>query len=90
LAVRPLGTVLHITRSKYVIVKIHEKKFLPPIGSEVVDANNELMGKVVDVIGPVDSPYAVVKPLRLSMISFIKPSMLLFYRIRKLGRGKKH
>ena len=34
----------------------------PKIGSTVVDENLKIIGKVFDVIGPVSSPYAVVKP----------------------------
>jgi RNA-binding protein len=34
----------------------------PKIGTEVVDENLKVVGKVFDIIGPVSSPYAVVKP----------------------------
>jgi len=34
----------------------------PKIGSTVVDENLKIIGKVFDVIGPVSSPYAVIKP----------------------------
>jgi RNA-binding protein len=33
----------------------------PKIGSEVVDENLIVVGKVFDIIGPVSAPYAVVK-----------------------------
>jgi rRNA processing protein Gar1 len=34
----------------------------PKIGTSVVDENLKVIGKVFDVIGPVSSPYVVVRP----------------------------
>jgi RNA-binding protein len=34
----------------------------PKMGSEVVDENLNVVGKVFDIIGPVSAPYAVIKP----------------------------
>ena len=54
-----LGKVLNVTPSQNVVVKIDKT---PQIGSAVVDENLKVVGKVFDIIGPVSSPYAVVKP----------------------------
>ena len=54
-----LGKVVNVTPSQNVIVKIAE---LPKMGSAVVDESLKVVGKVFDIIGPVASPYAVVKP----------------------------
>jgi RNA-binding protein len=54
-----LGRVLHITPSRNIIVKIEN---LPKIGENVVDEDLKNIGKVFDILGPVSSPYAVVKP----------------------------
>jgi RNA-binding protein len=54
-----LGKVLHVTPSQNVVVKADKT---PKIGSAVVDENLKTVGKVFDVIGPVPSPYVVVKP----------------------------
>jgi RNA-binding protein len=35
---------------------------LPKIGENVVDENLKPIGKVFDILGPVSSPYAAVKP----------------------------
>ncbi len=86
---RPLGSVLHITKSKYIVVKLVKADDLPPLGAEVVDANNEVIGRLIDIIGPVTQPYAIVKPLKPSVVSFIKPTMFLFYRILKVKKGAK-
>ena len=54
-----LGRVLSVTPSQNMVVKTSEA---PKIGSTVVDENLKIIGKVFDVIGPVSSPYAVIKP----------------------------
>jgi len=54
-----LGRVLHITPSRNIIVRIEN---LPKIGENVVDENLKSIGKVFDILGPVSSPYATVKP----------------------------
>jgi rRNA processing protein Gar1 len=35
----------------------------PKMGSEVVDENLIVVGKVFDIIGPVSAPYAVIKSI---------------------------
>ncbi len=54
-----LGRVLNVTPSQNIVVKTEKT---PKIGSTVIDENLKVVGKVFDVIGPVSSPYAVVKP----------------------------
>jgi len=54
-----LGRVLNVTPSQNVVVKTDRT---PHIGSAVVDENLKVVGKIFDIIGPVSSPYAVVKP----------------------------
>uniref|UniRef100_A0A7C2VH28 RNA-binding protein n=1 Tax=Ignisphaera aggregans TaxID=334771 RepID=A0A7C2VH28_9CREN len=78
-----LGVVNTITKTKLILVKINRKDEVPRIGSKVLDANGIEIGKIIDVIGPVDDPYAVVKPLTFAVLSSIKPSTALFYRITK-------
>jgi RNA-binding protein len=54
-----LGKVSNVTPSRNVIIKTEKP---PKIGAEVVDENLNVVGKVFDIIGPVSSPYAVIKP----------------------------
>ena len=54
-----LGRVSNVTPSRNLIVKAENP---PQIGAEVVDENLQAVGRVFDIIGPVSSPYAVVKP----------------------------
>jgi RNA-binding protein len=54
-----LGKALHVTPSQNIVVKTDKT---PKIGSTVVDENLKVVGKIFDLIGPVPSPYVVVKP----------------------------
>jgi RNA-binding protein len=54
-----LGKVLSVTPSQSVVVKIDKP---PRLGTVVVDENLKVVGKVFDIIGPVSSPYAVIRP----------------------------
>ncbi len=54
-----LGRVVNVTSSQNLVVKTEKA---PKIGSSVVDESLKTIGRVFDVIGPVTSPYAVVKP----------------------------
>ena len=54
-----LGRISNLSPSGNAIVKAENP---PKIGSEVVDENLVVIGKVFDIIGPVSAPYAVIKP----------------------------
>lgn len=54
-----LGKVLSVTPSQSVVVKIDKP---PKLGTAVVDESLKVVGKVFDIIGPVYSPYAVIRP----------------------------
>jgi RNA-binding protein len=80
-----LGNVLNVTPSQNVVVKIDQT---PRIGAAVVDENLKVVGKVFDIIGPVSSPYAVVKP------TIKEPEKLtnkqLYLLLSKKERSRKH
>ncbi|MEM1646384.1 MAG: hypothetical protein QXL96_11115 [Ignisphaera sp.] len=78
-----LGSVDIITKAKLILVRIEKPENVPIVGSKVVDANGVEVGKIVDVIGPISKPYAVVKPVSYAVLSLIKPSTVLFYRTVK-------
>lgn len=80
---RRLGQVLHVSRSGNIILRI---KNVPKIGTTVVDENLKSIGKVVDVFGPVSSPYASVKPA-VGEIEKLTDE-ILYVRQSKRKRGK--
>ena len=56
----PLGAVDRIAQGR-LVVELDENQ-LPEVGDAVVDSSLSAVGRVVDVIGPVDGPLAVVVP----------------------------
>lgn len=54
-----LGKVLSVTPSQSIVVKIDNP---PKMGAAVIDENLKVVGRIFDIIGPVSSPYAIVKP----------------------------
>jgi RNA-binding protein len=54
-----LGLILHVTPSRNIIAKIEKT---PKIGEAVLDENLKPVGKVLDFLGPVSSPYAIIIP----------------------------
>ncbi len=76
-----LGRVRALTPSKNMIVKSEQT---PKIGSEVVDENLNVIGRVFDIIGPVSAPYAVVKPtVREPSKLLNKPVYLLLSKTKR-------
>ncbi len=55
-----LGRVTKVTPSQNIVVKLD--KTPPNMGMPVIDENLKVVGKVFDIIGPVSSPYAVIRP----------------------------
>jgi RNA-binding protein len=76
-----LGKVSNVTPSQNIIVKTENP---PKLGSEVVDENLVVVGKVFDIIGPVTSPYAVVKPTIKDPAKLVnKPVYLLLSKTKR-------
>ncbi len=76
-----LGRVRALTPSKNIIVKTEKAS---KIGSEVVDENLNVIGKVFDIIGPVSASYAVVKPTVREPAKLVnKPVYLLLSKTKR-------
>ncbi|MFA5366097.1 MAG: Gar1/Naf1 family protein [Candidatus Bathyarchaeia archaeon] len=75
-----LGKVLNVTPSSSLIIKTENP---PKIGSEVVDESLSVVGRVFDIIGPVSSPYTVIKPkIKDPAVLVNKPLYLLLSKTR--------
>jgi len=57
-----LGKVLHRTRSGYIVVELEAKEKPPPLNTPVYKEGARRIGILLDIIGPVKKPYAVIKP----------------------------
>ena len=67
------------------IIAKGDAKNLPRIGEEVYDSRMEKVGFVYDIIGPVNSPYIVVKPLKEK---FVKDNLFTVVKNGRGGKGK--
>jgi RNA-binding protein len=58
---RRLGTVLHISHRGSIIVRTEK---VPPVGNKsiVLDKRAQEIGTIIDVFGPVKSPYVAIRP----------------------------
>jgi RNA-binding protein len=56
-----LGSVLHLSKSNKLVAKSLSKS-IPKIGDSVYDGKGRVIGLVYDIIGPVSSPYILIKP----------------------------
>ncbi|MDT7864654.1 MAG: Gar1/Naf1 family protein [Thermoproteota archaeon] len=56
-----VGTVSHISKSKKIIIKAED---IPKLNSEVFSEDKEAIGIVIDIMGPVSSPFISVKPYK--------------------------
>jgi RNA-binding protein len=75
-----IGKALSVTPSSSIIIKTESP---PKIGCEVADENLTVVGKVFDIIGPVSSPYAVIKSNVKNPTTLLnKPLYLLLQRTR--------
>ncbi len=60
---KKLGRVEKTVERKLLLVKISARK-IPPLGEKVYTADFKALGKILDIIGREDSPYALIKPYR--------------------------
>lgn len=56
---RPVGDAIHTVGTRLLIVRCHPAH-LPRLYSEVIDQKLNSVGKIVDVFGNIESPYATV------------------------------
>ncbi len=76
-----LGKARALTPSKNIIVKTEQA---PKIGAEVIDENLRVIGKVFDIVGPVSSPYAIVRPTVSEPVKLVnKPLYLLLSKTKR-------
>jgi len=86
---RRLGTIVSKTKTGLIVVKSQLKDPRRIVGAIVYDKDMKRVGKIVDVMGPIDSPYVVVKPDSKEIADLIESGYLYYYierRPRRRGR----
>ncbi|MCL2133968.1 MAG: Gar1/Naf1 family protein [Candidatus Bathyarchaeota archaeon] len=79
-----IGKVLNITPSNNIIIKTENP---PKIGCEIADENLTTVGKIFDIIGPVSSSYAVIKPTIKNPTDLLNKTL---YLLPSKQRSKKY
>jgi RNA-binding protein len=80
-----LGRVINVTPSQNLVIKIEKA---PKIGAAVIDESLKTIGKIFDIIGPVTSPYAVVRPTVREIEKLAGKQLYLLSSERARGRGR--
>lgn len=79
-----LGRVITVTPSQNLVTKAEKT---PKIGSDVADESLKIVGKVFDIIGPVASPYAVIKPVTKKTAELSNRQLYLLPSKKDRSRG---
>jgi RNA-binding protein len=85
---RKVGDILHVSHDGRFVLKLSTT---PPLGITVYDYSMRRLGVLYDIIGPVNSPYGLVKPdPQLSEVNeFVgKPAYVRDVDLRR--RGGRH
>lgn len=84
------GEVMHLAKSGRLIIRLETAGKETKSGELLVDANGRPIGKVVEIIGPVNAPYASVTPMtgRINKIIGIRVFSGGFLPKRQASRSK--
>lgn len=71
---KKIGKVSHVSKSGFIVVKAKE---IPKIGSEVCNRKLERIGYVYDIIGPVKSPFILIRPKDRKLLKRIEDELFV-------------
>jgi len=91
---KKLGELKHTTKTGLIVVKAFVKDPRSIVGAIAYDKDMRRIGKIVDVIGNVESPYVIIKPETKDILDLLEPGPVYYYVERKKrskvrGRGRK-
>ncbi len=70
---KQLGFVSHISKRGRIIVKAET---VPKLNTEVFDKDSKPIGIIIDILGPVTSPYLAIKPYKKEDLEKLKNEKL--------------
>ncbi len=82
-----IGRLMHKVPTGHLIARMEPLKKVPRLGVKVVDKSGREIGVLADIIGPVDGPFAVIKPV--NGVEAVEGIELFALIPVKKGRGKK-
>ncbi len=89
-----IGEIIHMAKSGRLIVKVEANTNHNLIGQALIDNNGSRIGKIIELIGSVKSPYASVMPALNSKYTvggkvYRAPNLHQFNSSRKRNRTKR-
>ncbi len=84
-----IGSISHLTRTGRVVVRVSRADKLPELGSLVYDDKRNPVGRVADIIGPVNQPFLLVKPLDKEKLHELREGQRIYYKPKKPVRRKR-
>jgi RNA-binding protein len=83
-----LGEILHFSKSGRLIAKIKNNNLNSIIGSTIADNGQRKIGKISELLGPVDSPYASVIPFVQKKSKLVGSQVFLLRNSNKKHHNK--
>jgi len=80
---RKLGKVWNVSKSGFIVVQADSKN-IPKLGLDVVNRKMNKVGYIYDIIGPVKTPFILVKPYEGVLEKSIPDELFV---VKAYGRG---
>ncbi|MFX1564087.1 MAG: H/ACA ribonucleoprotein complex subunit GAR1 [Promethearchaeota archaeon] len=83
---RRIGTVLHFSAQGRIVARLEKALRL---GTRLYTSNSHPIGRVIDIFGSINKPFAALKPISQLNIDKLPPGSALFKAKGSLGGGGK-
>ncbi|MHA1835790.1 MAG: H/ACA ribonucleoprotein complex subunit GAR1 [Candidatus Odinarchaeia archaeon] len=82
-----MGKPLHLSSQNHIIIKTN---FAPKIGSNVYTKTKKFIGKIIDVFGPINSPFLSIKPnKKIEPTDYLGEELFVFKEFKPKRNVKK-
>jgi len=63
-SLRRIGAILHVAKDGLIVARVNVDRADRLVGLTVMDYSMRRIGNIKDIVGPVSSPYALIKPVK--------------------------
>ena len=71
-SLRRIGFILHVAKDGLIVARVNSNKADRLVGLIAMDYTMRRIGIIKDIIGPVNAPYALIKPIEgLNVASYV-------------------
>jgi RNA-binding protein len=91
-SLRRIGAVLHVAKDGLMVARVNVDRADRLVGLTVMDYSMRRIGSIKDIVGPVSSPYALIKPVKgLNASEYIgKQVYVRGVDLERVMRGGRH